>query len=334
MLMTFCCVTTSVGPDNSFWNNSISRGSQQELAVDNPTEFKGKAGSLRFDHEKKLYYLALAQEKFISSMQGGKVEKKKYDQQIDPSDLPEYRSVGGCLQWLSGRCRPDVAATTSLCSKGTKATYKGLALMYQAVEHLHATKEMGINMFPTTINENSVLVSFSDSSWANAEGFASQHCSLTLIADPRVLDSIGPGIAGLEIFTVEPHLPLYSSCRSQHCRCECGYYRSSLISRLISELIFHEKSFQLSRTLRFILVTDCRCLHDVLCSENPKTEDKRTFDGFTKHDSKLLERFVQWLQGPWIQLREVGRRQRNIGSVNISEHFHLLHMPSTHSTHD
>ena len=149
-------------------------------------------------------------------------EKKKYDQQIDPSDMPEYRSVGGCLQWLSGRCRPDVAATTSLCSKGTKATYKGLALMYQAVEHLHATKEMGINMFPTTINENSVLVSFSDSSWANAEGFASQHGSLTLIADPRVLDSIGPGIAGLEIFTVEPHLPLYSSCRSQRCRCECG----------------------------------------------------------------------------------------------------------------
>jgi hypothetical protein len=69
--------------------------------VDNPTEFKGKARSLRFDHEKKLHYLALTQEKFISSMQGGKVEKKKYDQQIDPSDMPEYRSVGGCLQWLS-----------------------------------------------------------------------------------------------------------------------------------------------------------------------------------------------------------------------------------------
>ena len=262
------------------------------------------------------------------------MEKKKYDQQIDPSDMPESRSVGGCLQWLSGRCRPDVAATTSLCPKGTKATYKGLALMYQAVEHLHAIKEMGINMFPTTINENSVLVSFSDSSWANAEGFASQHGSLTLIADPRVLDSIG-----LDLLDWKSS---WSSCicrsflAAEASAADVSVDRSSFISRLISELIFHEKSFQLSRTLRFILVTDCyyRCLHDVLCSENPKTENKRTFDGFTKDDSKLLERFVQCLQGPWIQLREVGRMQRNIVSVNISEHFHLLHMLSTHSTHD
>ena len=63
--------------------------------------------------------------------------------------------------------------------------------MYSAVDHLIDTKEAGFNMLPTTISECSLVISYTDSSWANAEGYASQHGALTLIGDPKVTDIDG-----------------------------------------------------------------------------------------------------------------------------------------------
>ena len=127
-------------------------------------------------------------------MKGGKVDRKRLKQMLDDKDLGEFRSVSGCLQWLAGQTRPDVAAVVSLCSKGAKSTYEDLQNMYSAVEHLHATMEHGIVLLPVPISYATMLVTFADSSWANAEGFASQHGSLVLLADPRATDVISPGL--------------------------------------------------------------------------------------------------------------------------------------------
>lgn len=105
--------------------------------------------------------------------------------------MPEFRSGAGCLQWVAGQTRPDIASVVSLCSKGTKSTYADLQSMYSAVDHLIDTKEAGFNILPTTISECSLVISYTDSSWANAEGYASQHGALTLIGDPKVTDIDG-----------------------------------------------------------------------------------------------------------------------------------------------
>lgn len=118
---------------------------QDELTLDRNLEFKGKTISLRYCEEKRQYYLFLTQTKFISSMKSGRVSAQKHDEQLDATDMPEYRSVAGCLRWLAGQTRPGIAATISLCSRGSKAAYKDLAMMYQAVDHLHATKGLGIH---------------------------------------------------------------------------------------------------------------------------------------------------------------------------------------------
>ena len=116
-------------------------GSQNELTLENSLDFKGKRISLKHDRNNNEYTLKLDQEKFISDMKGGTVPKKRHKETLDASDLGEFRSVSGCLQWLAGQTRPDVAATVSLCSRGAKSTYEDLHNMYMAVEHLHQTKD-------------------------------------------------------------------------------------------------------------------------------------------------------------------------------------------------
>ena len=128
--------------------------------------------------------------------------------------------------------------------------------------------------------------------------------------------------------------------------CDTGIDRASFLAYLLTEILMNEASFKLSRTLKIISITDCRSLYDVLCSENPRTEDKRTIvvirgiqqhvsreqvfwvpthlqwsDCLTKVSEKLLEGFMSWLKKPWIQLRGVGKShssQQSFSSVNFS----------------
>ena len=148
-------------------------GSQTTLTTENHLEFKGKEIYLRYD-KRGFYVLEIKQQKFIEAFKSGKISDKK-DDPLKPSDFPEYRSVAGSLQWVSGQTRPDVAATVSLHSKGSKAQYSDLLAMYDAVEHLRNTKTKGFIMNPANINQSTIMVTYSDSSWANAENYASQH---------------------------------------------------------------------------------------------------------------------------------------------------------------
>ena len=98
-------------------------------------------------------------------------------------------------------------------------------------------------------------------------------------------------------------------------------------------------------------MTDCRSLYDVLVSENPRTEDKRTIvvirsiqqhlqrldvhwvptqlqwaDSLTKLSDKLLLGFVSWLKRPWIQLREMPHDPRSTQQNTMSVKFeHSIH---------
>ena len=116
---------------------------------------------------------------------------------------------------------------------------------------------------------------------------------------------------------------------------------------MLAEVLQKQPSFKLSRVHRIIAVTDCRSFYDILVSENPRTEDKRTIvvvrgmqqfvgredifwvpttlqwaDALTKLNDKLLETFVGWLYRPWIQLRDAAKAhltQQSIGNVKFSQ---------------
>ena len=191
-------------------------GSQEELSFDNPIDFKGKQLVLTMQNDK--YALCLNQTKFIDAIKGGRVQKKQLAETVKPEDMSEFRSVAGSLQWVAGQTRPDVAATVSLSCKGAKSTYQNLSDMYQAIEHLQNTKESGFVMTPTPISESTIVVCYSDSSWANAEGFTSQHGGLILLADPRVTSCDGSrwwcNIGRLEVESIGTSVSLNTRGRS------------------------------------------------------------------------------------------------------------------------
>ena len=303
-------------------------GSQSELTVDNPIEFKGKQVKLIYDSNEKQYILNLNQAKFIESIKGGKVSSKKLKETISAEDMSEFRSVAGCLQWVSGQTRPDVASAVSLSSRGTKSTYQNLHDMYQAINHLKKTKDDGFNMLPTSINDATIVVCYSDSSWANAEGHTSQHGALILLADPKATDQ-----------DMTATLVDWKSSRSSRvCRstlaaetsaCDTALDRGSFLASMLTELITGVASYKQQMTNRLITVTDCRSLYDVLVSENPRTDEKRTIvtirscqqfiqrtdvfwvptqlqwsHGLTKICPKLMYSLHSWLQKPWMKLHE------------------------------
>ena len=124
---------------------------------------------------------------FIKAFRSGHVKGKKCDS-LQQSDFPEYRSVAGCLQCVSGQTRPDVAATVSLHGKGSKATYADLMAVYDAVDHLRQTSDKGFVMSPAAIDDSTIAVTYADSFWANAENYASQHGCLIMLTDARATD--------------------------------------------------------------------------------------------------------------------------------------------------
>ena len=124
---------------------------------------------------------------FIKAFRSGHVKGKKCDS-LQQSDFPEYRSVAGSLQWVSGQTRPDVAATVSLHGKGSKATYADLMAVYDAVDHLRQTSDKGFVMSPAASDDSTIAVTYADSFWANAENYASQHGCLIMLTDARATD--------------------------------------------------------------------------------------------------------------------------------------------------
>ena len=308
--------------------NLFQWGSQEELTESNPIEFKGKQLKLIYDSNLNQYILNLNQSQFIESIKGGKVSSKKLKETISAQDMSEFRSVAGCLQWVSGQTRPDVASAVSLSSRGTKSTYQNLHDMYQAISHLKKTKDDGFNMLPTRINDATLVVCYSDSSWANAEGHTSQHGALILLAEPKATDQ-----------DMTATLVDWKSSRSSRvCRstlaaetsaCDTALDRGSFLASMLTELLTGVASYKQQMTNRLITVTDCRSLYDVLVSENPRTDEKRTIvtirscqqfiqrtdvfwvpthlqwsDGLTKICPKLMYSLHNWLQKPWMKLHE------------------------------
>ena len=310
-------------------------GSKSELEHGAPLEFKGKEIHLEKDDKDGLEYLRLTQEKFISSLTSGKAAKN--DQQIRSEDLPEFRSVAGSLQWLSGQTRPDVAATVSLSSKGGKSTYRDLANMYEAIDLLKRTKTEGFNMYPVPINQGSVFVSFSDSSWANARDHASQHGSLILICDPRVSEFVQTGLL-LDWKSSRSSRVCRSTLAAETSAADTSVDRCMYLAYLLTEMLQNCASFQLETLPRTLHITDCKSLYDCIAAENPSTEEKRVIisiraiqehvtkdqihwvptdlmwaDALTKTCGKLMQNFQSWLQKPWIKLRKTELPKKDSG---------------------
>ena len=166
--------------------NLFSWGSTTLITTSTPGEYRGKEISLH--EEKGKFYYKVTQRGFIENMHTAKLPKRRLsgDPGLTADEIKEYRSVCGCLQWLGGQTRPDVCAATSLTHRGGAAQIQDLQKLYDVMEHVRSTKEQGLTFLGIPLNLASVIVTFTDSSWANADKHKSQFGVLVTLCPPQV----------------------------------------------------------------------------------------------------------------------------------------------------
>ena len=147
--------------------NAFKWGAEQVLEIGKPLIFKGK--ELHLERTGDIQTLRIVQETFIESLESGHIGSRyKKTDVLAAHHWPEFRSISGCLQWLSGQSRLDIASAISLSNRGQETTYADLDCLYQQLEHVKATKHLGLRLYPVPIDRTTTVLAYSDASWANA----------------------------------------------------------------------------------------------------------------------------------------------------------------------
>eukprot|EP00971_Amphidinium_carterae_P132972 2633234-Amphidinium_carterae.1 len=257
------------------------------------------------------------------------------DEVLQGPALTEFRSLVGCLQWLSGGSRADLAAPTSLMqtSNPTRAQLRGLQ---QTVEFAQQTPLTGAKFVPIPLSDI-VLIGYSDASFNNAAGQKSQ-LGLLVVAAHR--DVLRPGIEQeVSLIDWRSHRSrrvTRSTLSAESIALDSVIDHVQFLSALWGLVLYDKARRDLSGYLPWLVCTDCRSLYDAISQENTVTEEKRVLidicamrealrdaaihhpylaakprwvptthqhaDALTKLDKALRERFNLWLKSPRVRL--------------------------------
>ena len=315
---------------------SFKWGSQQYAQPGAPLTFKGKEIHICHDEKNELY-VKITQTTFINSLDKGmKIPKGKMSTKISDEHWPEFRSVSGCLQWLAGQCRLDLASAVSLSNRGSETTYADLDALNQTLDFAKSTAELGICIRAGPVDQSTVIVGYSDASWANAQGSASQHGQIIMLTSANVTECTSIG-AIADWKTGRSKRVCRSTLAAEAVSADTATDRLAFLSYMLGELIFGIPAHRVGKRLTTLLVTDCKSLYDTVASPNPSIQDKRSLvnvrsiqelidhrtvhwvpthlqraDGLTKISKALMFELIQWLQRSTIQLRDVDGSKENM----------------------
>ena len=322
---------------------------QKNLLDEGDLVFKGKEVNLRFiDGE---YQIVVTQKAFVSELQKGKLPRGRASEttKLSPDELREYRSCAGSLQWLAGCTRPDVAATVSLNNLGSDNGPMQLKAMYDCIDYVKDTAQDGLVFRGVALNYATVIVGYSDSSWANAPGGKSQMGVIVVVTSPECQE-VTTKATLLDWRSSRSPRVTRSTLASEANAMDDGVDRSTFLNAFLSELVCtgsvsEKPSGSLNQlqvgTLKQLQVTDCKSLYDAVISENPSLEEKRTLisvrsiqdfispqqmhwvptdlmfaDVLTKHSTILRETFRKWMKFPIVKLKESEHQKEKYTSVN------------------
>ena len=148
-------------------------GSITKVAEDKPGTYRGKEITMVRNGNEVNY--VVTQKSFIQNASAGKLSpgRLQQDASLTGDEMSDFRSAVGSLQWLSGQTRPDLAAAASLCQKGSKTEITDLQKVYESIRHARETPEYGLGFGALPFNKNSVILVYTDASWANATNLTS-----------------------------------------------------------------------------------------------------------------------------------------------------------------
>jgi hypothetical protein len=241
----------------------------------------------------------------------------------------EYKSATGCLQWLSGQSRADLAAGTSLLQKGSP-TIQDLNQIYGLVEYARSTADCGFAIKPLDLSKL-IVIAYGDSSFANApEGKTQVGRITTLSTSDAFLKETDA--------SVFPHKSnrakrmLRSTLAAEAAACDAAVDNGFYTAAFLQEILYGKRATQVKTVdalqIPLVVVTDCRSLFDALQKITPTLDEKRTAidvaaikeivkkenirwvpsgvqraDGLTKLDMKLMLEFTKFLNDPTVILK-------------------------------
>ena len=292
--------------------------------------FKGK--ELLFQKNKKgRFILKITMKKFIDGLDTGALRKGRLGQKLDQNEKKEFRSVSGCLQWAASQCRPDISPLVSLSNQGEETTTSNLKDLYEGLDYLKDTSHLGLVIQDIPFDKNTVVMTYSDSSWNNAKRSGSQLGVLVCLARPHV-SLLQSEVAIVDWKSGRSPRVCRSTLAAEASAADEGSDRSSYINHMISQIAYGgEPAHKIGARLSHLQATDAKSLYDSVTASNPSVSDRRSLvniraiqehltknefhwiptsimwaDGLTKHDRKLRTKFSEWLQSPIATLREVG----------------------------
>ena len=306
----------------------FSWGKTGHVTTESPGEYRGKEIKLIKENGKFMY--RVTQTGFIKHMEGGQLPpgRLQKDPKLSTSEMQDFRSICGSLQWLSGQSSPDVSAVASLCHRGKDTDITDLKKLLDATNNVKKTPEDGITFPAIPFNKQSVIVAVSDSSWANALNFSCQYGVLIMICPAQAKDTTTYGMmvdwkSGRSTRVCRSTLAAEASAADE------ATDRATYLNAFLTELFTNEPAYKAKCIMDQIQVTDAKSLYDCLVSENPVTTDKRSLinirsvqqhvepknvhwvptrlmhaDGLTKLDKTLQENLRVWCMKPWCQLRD------------------------------
>ena len=329
------------------FHNLFKWGSEKELTLTEPLEFKGKEIIL-IEQDGK-FNLKVTQKRFIKNTEPGKVARGRIAEgpPLTPQEQTEFRSVTGSIQWLAGQTRPEVAAWVSLANKGKDTSPADLAQLYQTLDYTRENPNDGLLFQDVAVNKATTIIGYADSSWANAAKCASQQGSILMMTTPHCT----------QVPTKANVIDWRSNKSSRICRstlaaeaiaCDDCVDRAYFVNVNLAEILTgvppHKDPEKWK--LQQLQVTDCRSLFDAVSAENPRTTEKRTYvdirsiqefigvetifwtpthlmfaDGLTKATKALREAFAKWLQRPYVQLKDTSMKESITG--DNSKHFQI-----------
>ncbi|CAE8632217.1 unnamed protein product, partial [Polarella glacialis] len=241
------------------------------------------------------------------------------DPLLNTSEKTELKSCGGSLQWLAGSTRPDAAATTSL-SMRDQPTIAELKQMYELILYLKQNEDVGIYIHAISLNKATVVLTFGDSSFANATGSKSQAGTLVTLTEPSVFNretlcTVVDWRSGRTKRVVR------STLAAEAHAADDAVDRGFLANAMLSEILTGNAAIRHDVLLRHAHATDCKSLYDAVIRDNPSIEKKRTLltarsiqqyikpesmhwiptelqwaDGLTKESLPLRIKFSKWLR--------------------------------------
>jgi hypothetical protein len=329
------------------FHNLFKWGSEKELTLTEPLEFKGKEIIL-IEQDGK-FNLKVTQKRFIKNTEPGKVARGRITEgpPLTPQEQTEFRSVTGSIQWLAGQTRPEVAAWVSLANKEKDTSPADLAQLYQTLDYTRENPNDGLLFQDVAVNKATTIIGYADSSWANAAKCASQQGSIVMMTTPHCT----------QVPTKANVIDWRSNRSSRICRstlaaeaiaCDDCVDRAYFVNVNLAEILTgvppHKDPEKWK--LQQLQVTDCRSLFDAVSAENPRTTEKRTYvdirsiqefigvetifwtpthlmfaDGLTKATKALREAFAKWLQRPYVQLKDTSMKESITG--DNSKHFQI-----------